>query len=588
MRLAIGIFCLVLLSHFSMAQLEILPKFLTPQERKIVDQGLYKPYQSSQITAPPGVVRTPAEWEPMQSVIITWQGFNSILSDIVKYLKDDIEVIIVCDNMSNVKTYLDNKGIDYSENVSFYEIPSNSLWVRDYGPNSGYLEETGELVWIDWIYNRPRYKDDQVPQQLGAFLNIPVYETSAAPEDLVNTGGNFMADGLGTAFSSDLVLDENGINNQYGTSNHTEGAVDSIMNQYMGIDEYIKMEALPYDLIHHIDMHMKLIDEETILVGEYPEGIADGPQIEANIQYIIDQYETAYGRPFNIKRIPMPPGPDGNYPNQGDDYRTYANALIANSNIIVPTYTEEYDTTALRIWRELMPGYNVQGINCNQIIPLSGALHCITKEVAVSESSLISMKKEESWCANETFVFEVQLNTMQSVAAVNFVLVEDSSEEPIAMDMVSEGIYSIDLESYAEGSSIEYFIQVELENGDEILRPLVGADGPRKTEFINCGVVSTAEEVVAALNVFPNPASAITCVEVEQFTNEPIRIELINMLGQVVETLGDEQRGNSTIGGDKRAYAQKYFFNAQDFAKGQYTLRITLGNEVLYNSVTIQ
>ncbi len=588
MRLAIGIFCLVLLSHFSMAQQEILPKFLTSQERKIVDQGIYKPYQSSQITAPPGVVRTPAEWEPMQSVIITWQGFNSILSEIVKYLKDDVEVIIVCDNMSNVKTYLGNKGIDYSENVSFYEIPSNSLWVRDYGPNSGYLEETGELVWIDWIYNRPRYKDDQVPQQLGAFLNIPVYETSTAPEDLVNTGGNFMADGLGTAFSSDLVLDENGANNQYGTSNHSEVAVDSIMNQYMGIDEYIKMEALPYDLIHHIDMHMKLIDEETILVGEYPEGIADGPQIEANIQYILDQYQTAYGRPFNIKRIPMPPGPDGNYPNQGDDYRTYANALIANSTIIVPTYTEEYDTTALRIWSELMPGYNVQGINCNQIIPLSGALHCITKEVAVSESSQISMKKEESWCANETFVFEVQLNTKQNVAAVNFVLVEDGSEEPIAMNMVSEGIYSIDLESYAEGSSIEYFIRVELENGDEILRPFVGADGPRKTEFIDCGIVSNLEEVVAALNVFPNPASAITCVEVEQFTNEPIRIELINMLGQVVETLGDGQRGNSTIGGDKRAYAQKYFFNAQDFAKGQYTLRITVGNEVVYKSVTIQ
>lgn len=571
-----------------MAQQEILPKYLTPQERKIIDQGIYKPYQSNQITAPPGVVRTPAEWEPMQSVIITWQGFNSILSEIVKYLKDDVEVIIVCDNMSNVKTYLGNKGIDYSENVSFYEIPSNSLWVRDYGPNSGYLEENGELVWIDWIYNRPRYKDDQVPQQLGAFLNIPVYETSTAPEDLVNTGGNFMADGLGTAFSSDLVLDENGANNQYGTSNHSEGAVDSIMNQYMGIDEYIKMEALPYDLIHHIDMHMKLIDEETILVGEYPEGKADGPQIEANIQYILDQYETAYGRPFNIKRIPMPPGPGGNYPNQGDDYRTYANALIANSTIIVPTYTEEFDTTALRIWRELMPGYNVQGINCNQIIPLSGALHCITKEVAVSESSQIAMKKEESWCANETFVFEVQLNTKQSVAAVNFVLVEDGSEEPIAMNMESEGIYTIDLASYAEGSSIEYFIRVVLENGDEILRPLVGADGPRKTEFIDCGIVSTAKEVVAALNVFPNPASAITCVEVEQFTNEPIRIELINMLGQVVETLGHGQRANSTIGGDKRAYAQKYFFNAQDYSKGHYTLRITVGNEVMYKSVTIQ
>lgn len=55
------------------------------------------------------------------------------------------------------------------------------------------------------------------------------------------------------------------------------------MKKFMGIERYAKMEKLPYDGIHHIDMHMKLLDEETLLVGEYPAGIANGPQIEANI-----------------------------------------------------------------------------------------------------------------------------------------------------------------------------------------------------------------------------------------------------------------------------------------------------------------
>lgn len=36
----------------------------------------------------------------------------------------------------------------------------------------------------------------------------------------------------------------------------------------MGIERYIKMQTLPYDGIHHIDMHMKLLDEETLLVGQ--------------------------------------------------------------------------------------------------------------------------------------------------------------------------------------------------------------------------------------------------------------------------------------------------------------------------------
>ena len=73
-----------------------------------------------------------------------------------------------------------------------------------------------------------------------------------------------MADGLGTGFSSNLVVNEN--------PTHSIAEIDTIMKQFMGIDRYIKMNELPYDGIHHIDMHMKLLDEETILMGEYPAG----------------------------------------------------------------------------------------------------------------------------------------------------------------------------------------------------------------------------------------------------------------------------------------------------------------------------
>lgn len=74
---------------------------------------------------------------------------------------------------------------------------------------------------------------------------------------------------------------------------------------------------------------MKLLDEERILVGQYPEGIADGPQIEANIEYILNNFVTAYGNPFEIIRVPMPPE-NGAFPNTNGDYRTYANAIFLN------------------------------------------------------------------------------------------------------------------------------------------------------------------------------------------------------------------------------------------------------------------
>src|SRR5690606_21273019 len=118
----------------------------------------------------------------------------------------------------------------------------------------------------------------------------------------------------------------------YGLSypNHTETQLDDLFHQWMGIDTYVKMTVLPYDDIHHIDMHIKIIDDETLLVGEYPDGIADGPQIEANLQYVLDNFTTKFGTPYKVIRIPQPPSTGGLYPHNGSSYRTYANQTFVN------------------------------------------------------------------------------------------------------------------------------------------------------------------------------------------------------------------------------------------------------------------
>ena len=69
------------------------------------------------------------------------------------------------------------------------------------------------------------------PYRVADEMSIPIFSTTEAPNDLVHTGGNFMADGMNTGFSSELVLEENGPNNTWGDSNHDEAAVDQIMNE---------------------------------------------------------------------------------------------------------------------------------------------------------------------------------------------------------------------------------------------------------------------------------------------------------------------------------------------------------------------
>jgi agmatine deiminase len=87
----------------------------------------------------------------------------------------------------------------------------------------------------------------------------------------------------------------------------------------------------------------------------------------------------------------MPPE-NGSYPPTGD-YRTFTNSVIVNKTVIVPTYEFQYDTTALRIYREAMPGYRIVGVNSNASIGALGAIHCIVKEIGSLEPVFISHAK---------------------------------------------------------------------------------------------------------------------------------------------------------------------------------------------------
>ena len=570
----------------------ILPKGFAEGEERLMPeyiQSILNNPDRSSSTPPEGVIRTLAEWEELEGVVITWSGFPEILSQIVNAIQEECKVYIVCDNKFEVIEALVNNGVSISEKVAYIEGDFNSIWVRDYGPNSAYINNVDSLIFIDWIYNRPRYQDNVVPELVGDVLGIPVYITDKAPLDLVHTGGNFMADGLGMAFSSKLVLEENGPNNKFGQSNHSREEVDSILNLFMGIETNVLMEVLPYDAIHHIDMHMKLLDERTMIVGEYPEGVSDGPQIEANIQYVINNYEAAFGREFDIIRVPMPPDAFGKYPVNWGDYRTYANALIANKTVIVPTYEEEYDTTALRIWQEAMPGYNIVGIDCNEIIPLSGALHCITKEVGSREPIQISHAKLPDLKAEEnTGDYKVEA-ILRHKSGINTALLmyttdldKDYSIVTMSLEDEEKDLWSAAIPKQANDTKVYYYFYVVANNGKEQVRPMPAPEGYFEFDILPGPPVGMEHSKISALHIktiYPNPASAITVIPLESSVYQKnIRIELLNVLGKTVDVLYE---------GDLSAGQKNFFLMAHQYPKGVYAVQIITADGTIGEMVVI-
>lgn len=533
--------------------------------------------------APEQSARSMAEWEELQAVVITWTSFPSILSEIVRHAKEEVQVIIVCSNPALVKNTLAGQGIDWTTGITFVQDQFNSIWVRDYGPNTIYLNDVEELAFVDWIYNRPRPLDDAVPEVIANELGIDMYCTTQQPNDLVHTGGNYMSDGMGGAFSSELILEENDFTNTWGISNHSEEDIEEIMDQFMGIETYTKMTVLPYDAIHHIDMHMKLLDEERLIIGEYPEGIADGPQIEANIEYILNNFETPYGNPYEIIRIPMPP--DGTaFPNWGGDYRTYANAIILNKTILVPTYEEQHDTTGLRIWEESMPGYNIVGIDCNDIIPLSGALHCITKEVGVAEPLLINHEQvREASCLNEATYVSATMKHKSGITSAKVYYTTDleAGYESIDMTVGDDDTWEANIPGVADEAKLHYYFEAVANDGKTVVRPLTAPEGYFDFEVVDCTNATEDIELgnTELLSVFPNPASAITCIPVESKFSINASIRLTDVLGRNIQTI---------FSGEIPAGESKYFLDASRLDAGVYFITLQSGNGRLVQSLVVK
>ncbi len=528
---------------------ELLPKGLSETEKGILSQFQFK--NNGMSDPPSGPVRAAAEWEEVEYLVVRWtSGFQNILRQIVEVGVSECKVIITTQNESSVSNYLTNAGVDLT-NVIFLNEDSNSIWIRDYGGNTIYSDDVGERAFADWIYNRPRPFDNVMPIAHANLLGFPIYETNTGTNDLVNTGGNYMSDGLGNAFASNLILDENAAGNPYNVSVKTEEQIDEIMNLYMGIENFIKMETLPYDAIHHIDMHMKLLDEETLLVSRYPDGVADGPQIEENIEYVISNFQSPFGTPYEVEWIDAPPSSGGNYPDTGGSYRTFSNSVFINKSVIVPVYRDEVDGPALEKYQELLPGYNIVGVDVDNpgenLISLFGAIHCITHTIGVEDPLWIVHQPIDEANSNSTVSVNAMIKHDSGINTATVFWREEGNTDysQAAMSLVSGDDWSTDLSIPNSTNNIEYYIEAEANSGKTLARPIVAPEG-----FWTMVVENLSNEEWANNNIsapFPNPSKDKVSFNLNNIGG-PLQVVIYNVLGQkLFETSIDNGNGIITL-----------------------------------------
>jgi agmatine deiminase len=215
--------------------------------------------------------------------------------------------------------------------------------------------------------------DDAFPANLANAWSMKNF-----PLDLYFEGGNFMTDGAGTCFACTGLISDN-------RGEYSRTQIEEKLKAYLGCEKLILVEPLSFELTKHIDIFAKMLDPNTILVGQYEPGDQNYDRLEQTAAQLSATTNMA-GKPFKVIRIPMPPTYQASDPYYGTVkvFPNYTNSTILNKKVLVPIFNLPQDDAGLMVYRNFFTprGIEVIGIDCREVIKWGGAVHCVTMERA--------------------------------------------------------------------------------------------------------------------------------------------------------------------------------------------------------------
>lgn len=352
---------------------EPLPRSLTPEEAAWIKRHPIVADQTR--AAPPGLVRTPAEYDPCEGLMIAWEGTSDWLDILAQMTRDvttigNATVFVAVDTTterSRATSAIQSDGADMSR-VQFIVRTTDSIWIRDYGPRYIYLGvqpdgSGGVRAIVDHTYNRPRPNDNALPAY---WANLRGEQRFAIP--LVHGGGNFhleSGDPAGTGHATRLIVNEN--------TSLTEAQIIGLWRDYQNLETTL---YTPYptsvDSTQHIDMWMIMLDDHKVLISEWVNEPASSWNITSN-----NAAAAFAARGFSVYRVPAV--------RSGGTHYTFTNAVICNDLVLIPSYTNPtaspHNATALAVWQAALPGKTIRQIDSQAIVTSAGVLHCIVMHV---------------------------------------------------------------------------------------------------------------------------------------------------------------------------------------------------------------
>ncbi len=338
--------------------------------------------------------RFPAEWEKQQGILLCfphngkdWPGkYEAIQWAFVEFIKkvatfEQVFLVVADEKLkAKVSEMLETATVQMS-NISFLIYKTNRSWMRDSGPiivQNGTKREALNFNFNGWAKYKNINLDKLVPSKVGEFLKLPVTQVLYKGKPVIVEGGAIDVNGKGTLLTSEECLMHPDI--QVRNPGFTKSDYEAVFKEYLGITNVIWLgDGIEGDDTHgHIDDLCRFVNEDTIVT------IVEKDPKDNNYQPLQDNLKRLQnaklenGKSPKIVELPMPKHIDF------DGLRlpaSYANFLILNNCVLVPTFNDANDRIALNIIADCFPDREIIGINAIDLIWGFGTLHCLSQQI---------------------------------------------------------------------------------------------------------------------------------------------------------------------------------------------------------------
>ena len=323
--------------------------------------------------------RLPAEFEQQSFIQMIFPHESSDWSDyleeacttfvvIIEAICDFEPCLVVCDDVERVKAYFLSH-----HNLIFVQCTTDDTWARDSSGIS--VLEDGVPCILDFTFNGWGNKFDASYDNAMTSSLAPHYGAEVYPVDFVLEGGAIESDGKGTLLTTSQCL-----LNPNRNPNYSQVEIETVLKKELGIEKILWLDhgyLSGDDTDSHIDTLARFIDEKSIMYVACDDENDEHFTALSQMRHELEQFTCKNGNPYNLIALPLPE------PKFYEGERlpaTYANFLILNNAVLVPTYNDVKDKAALSTFVKAFPSHKIVAVDCSVLIRQHGSLHCITMQ----------------------------------------------------------------------------------------------------------------------------------------------------------------------------------------------------------------